>query len=134
MRHRKPGPACWLLLRRSLEPDAEVKYYLSSAAADEPLETMALVTGTRYRVEEFFEEAKGYLGMAQYEARAWSSWHHHMSLVALAHLFITLTRLRLKKNSRVEPRHGAAAADQCLTPAQADRRGRYRHRRISLAT
>lgn len=97
VRHEKPGPACWLLLRRSLEPDAEVKYYLSNAAAEEPLETMALVTGTRYRVEEFFEEGKGYLGMAQYEARAWTSWHHHMSLVALAHLFVTLTRLRLKK-------------------------------------
>jgi SRSO17 transposase len=97
VRHRQAGPACWLLLRRSLEADAEVKYYVSNAAADEPLETMALVTGTRYRVEEFFEEGKGYLGMAQYEARAWSSWHHHMSLVALAHLFVTLTRLRLKK-------------------------------------
>jgi SRSO17 transposase len=97
VRHRKPGPACWLILRRALEPDAEVKYYLSNAAADEPLETMALVTGTRFRVEEFFEEGKGYLGMAQYEARAWSSWHHHMSLVAVAHLFVTLTRLRLKK-------------------------------------
>jgi SRSO17 transposase len=97
VRHRKPGPACWLLLRRSLEPAGEVKYYICNAAADEPLETMALVTGTRYRVEEYFEEGKGYLGMAQYEARAWSSWHHHMSLVALAHLFVTLTRLRLKK-------------------------------------
>jgi len=97
VRHRKAGPACWLILRRSLEPDAEVKYYLSNAPADEPLETMALVTGTRYRVEEVFEEGKGYLGMAQYEARAWSSWHHHMSLVALAHLFVTLTRQRLKK-------------------------------------
>src|SRR5262249_7035464 len=97
VRHRKPGPPCWLLLRRSLEPDAEVKYYLSNAAADEPLETMALVTGTRYRVEEFFEDGKGCLGMAQYEARGWASWHHHMSLVALAHLFVTLTRLRLKK-------------------------------------
>lgn len=97
VRHRKPGPACWLVLRRSLEPDAEVKYYLSNAKEDEPLETLALVTGTRYRVEEFFEEGKGYLGMAQYEARAWSSWHHHMSLVALAHLFVTLTRQRLKK-------------------------------------
>jgi SRSO17 transposase len=73
VRHEKPGPACWLLLRRSLEPDAEVKYYLAGAAEDEPLETMALVTGTRYRVEEFFEEGKGYLGMAQYEARAWTS-------------------------------------------------------------
>lgn len=97
VRHEKPGPPCWLLLRRSLEPDAEVKYYLSNAAEEESLETMALVTGTRYRVEEFFEEGKGYLGMAQYEARAWTSWHHHMSLVALAHLFVTLTRLDLKK-------------------------------------
>lgn len=97
VRHRKPGGARWLILRRSLEPDAEVKYYVSNAAEDEPLETMALVTGTRYRVEEFFEEGKSYLGMAQYEARAWSSWHHHMSLVGLAHLFVTLTRLRLKK-------------------------------------
>jgi SRSO17 transposase len=100
VRHRRPGPACWLIARRSLEPDAEVKYYLSNAAADEPLTTMALVTGTRYSVEEFFGEGKGYLGMAQYEARAWSSWHHHMSLVALAHLFVTLTRQRLKKKLR----------------------------------
>jgi SRSO17 transposase len=99
VRHEKPGPACWLLLRRSLEADAEVKYYLSNAAEDEPLETMALVTGTRYRVEEFFEDGKGYLGMAQYEARAWTSWHHHMSLVALSHLFVTLTRLRLQKET-----------------------------------
>ena len=97
VRHRRPGPSCWLLLRRSLEPDGEVKYYISNASAEEPLETMALVTGTRYRVEEYFEEGKSYLGMAQYEARAWSSWHHHMSLVALAHLFVTLTRMRLKK-------------------------------------
>jgi SRSO17 transposase len=97
VRHRRPGRGCWLLLRRSLEADGEVKYYISNAPAEEPLETMALVTGTRYRVEEYFEEGKGYLGMAQYEARAWSSWHHHMSLVALAHLFVTLTRLRLKK-------------------------------------
>jgi SRSO17 transposase len=100
VRHRRPGPGCWLLLRRSLEADGEVKYYISNAAVEETLETMALVTGTRYRVEEYFEDGKGYLGMAQYEARAWSSWHHHMSLVALAHLFVTLTRLRLKKKLR----------------------------------
>ncbi|MEI7688403.1 MAG: IS701 family transposase [Planctomycetota bacterium] len=101
VRHRQAGPPCWLVLRRSLETDAEVKYYLAWTPADEslqtPLETMALVTGTRYRVEEFLEEGKSYLGMDQYEARAWSSWHHHMSLVALAHLYVTLTRQQLKK-------------------------------------
>ena len=98
VRHRRPGPACWLIARRSLEPDAEVKYYLSNAGEEEPLATMALVTGTRYSVEEFFEEERK-LGMAQYEARAWTSWHHHMSLVALAHLFVTLTRQRLQKKT-----------------------------------
>ena len=38
-----------------------------------------------------------HLGMADYEARAWSSWHHHMALVALAHLYVTLTKRDLKK-------------------------------------
>ena len=57
---------------------------------------MAHVTGVRWRVEEFFEDAKGQLGMAHYEARSWTSWHHHMSLVALAHLFVTQTRRDLQ--------------------------------------
>ena len=33
----------------------------------------------------YFEDGKLHLGMADYEARSWSSWHHHMALVALAH-------------------------------------------------
>ena len=79
VRHRHAGPPVWLLIRRSLERVPEVKYYLSNAEPDVPLETMALVTGSRWRVEEFFEDGKGQLGMAQYEARSWTSWHHHMS-------------------------------------------------------
>ena len=98
VRHRHAGPPLWLLIRRSLEAKPEVKYYLSNAAADTPLETMALVSGSRGRVEEFFEDAKGQLGMSQYEARSWTSWHHHMSLVALAHLFVTQTRRDLKRD------------------------------------
>jgi len=98
VRHRHAGPPLWLLVRRSLERVPEVKYYLSNAAPDLPLEPMALVTGVRWRVEEFFEDGKGHLGMAQYEARSWTSWHHHMSLVALAHLFVTQTRRDLNRN------------------------------------
>jgi SRSO17 transposase len=97
VRHRQAGPALWLLIRRSLERVPEVKYYLSNAEPDVPLRTMAQVTGVRWRVEEFFEDAKGQLGMAQYEARSWTSWHHHMSLVALAHLYVTQTRRDLKR-------------------------------------
>lgn len=99
VRHRKPGPPIWLLIRRSLAAEPEIKYYVCNATADTPLESMALVSGCRYRVEEYFEDGKSHLGMAQYEARGWSSWHHHMSLVALAHLLVTLTRLELKKKT-----------------------------------
>ena len=97
MRHRQAGPPIWLMMRRSLAAEPEIKYFVSNAAADTSLESMALVSGCRVRVEEYFEEGKSYLGMAQYEARGWPSWHHHMSLVALAHLLVTLTRLELKK-------------------------------------
>ena len=39
--------------------------------------------------------------MAQYETRSYVGWHHHMALVAMAHLFVTLTRVRLKKSRRL---------------------------------
>jgi SRSO17 transposase len=97
VRHRHAGPPVWLVIRRSLERVPEVKYYVSNAAPEVPLETMALVTGSRWPVEEFFEDAKGQLGMAHYEARSWTSWHHHMSLVALAYLYVVQTRRDLNR-------------------------------------
>ena len=100
MRHREPGPPAWLLIRRSLGAEPEVKYYVSNADAETALSTLALVACTRCRVEEFFESCKSYLGMTQYETRSWVGWHHHMTLVGLAHLFVTLARRRLQKKCR----------------------------------
>ena len=100
IRHRKPGPPSWLLIRRSLGAEPELKYYISNADAETPLSTLALVASTRCRVEEFFEDCKSYPGMGHYETRSWAGWHHHMTLVGLAHLFATLVRQRLKKKCR----------------------------------
>src|SRR5262245_61723755 len=99
IRHRKPGPPSWLLIRRSLGAEPELKYYVSNADAETPLSTLALVACARCRVEEFLEDSKSYLGMTQYETRSWVGWHHHMTLVGLAHLFVTLMRRRLQKNA-----------------------------------
>jgi SRSO17 transposase len=92
VRHRRPGPAVWLVLQRSVDAPGEIKVWVSNADERTPLATLALAGATRFRVELFFEEAKGELGMGHYEARAWTSWHHHMALVAMAHLFATLIR------------------------------------------
>jgi SRSO17 transposase len=97
MRDQQPGPPIWLLLRRPVGGQGEVKYYVSNAGADTPLEVLALVSGCRVRVEEYFEDSKGYLGMGHYECRSWAGWHHHMTLVAMAHLLVTQVRRRLKK-------------------------------------
>jgi hypothetical protein len=35
--------------------------------------------------------------MAEYETRSWVGWHHHMTLVGLAQLFVTLARKRLQR-------------------------------------
>jgi SRSO17 transposase len=100
VRHGKAGPPVLLLVRRSLEPTPEVKYYISNADASTSLKALAEVACTRHAVEDYFEDAKSYLGMAQYETRSWVGWHHHMSLVAMAHLFITLTRRALGEKRR----------------------------------
>ena len=120
IRHRKPGPPSWLLIRRSLGPEPELKYYISNADADTPLSTLALVACTRCRVEEFLEDCKSYLGMTQYETRSWVGWHHHMTLVGLAHLFVTLVRRRLKKNAGADPGPYGAAARGCTGGAGAE--------------
>ena len=62
VRHRRAGPPIWLLIRRSLEAEPEVKYYVSNGDAATPLGVLALVACSRHRVEEFFEDCKSYLG------------------------------------------------------------------------
>jgi SRSO17 transposase len=97
VRHGQAGPPCWLVVRRSLEPTPEVKYSLSNGRAAPPVGVLARVACARHRVEDFLEDSKSYLGMAQDETRSWIGWHHHRSLVGLAHRFITLTQRDLKK-------------------------------------
>ena len=100
VRHGEAGPPIWPRVRRSLEPTPEVKYDVSNADESTPLEVLAGVACTRHKVEDDFEDAKSYMGMARYETRSWVGSRHHMSLVAMAHLFVTLTRRDLGKKRR----------------------------------
>jgi SRSO17 transposase len=95
-KERQPAQPGWAVFRRSPDRPKEVDYYFSNASEETTLDEFALVTSTRWRVEEYFEDAKTHLGMADYETRAWTSWHHHMALVALAHFIVTLTRRDVK--------------------------------------
>ena len=121
VRARLPGPDVWVVLRRGLGPDAELKAFLSNAPADLPEETLARRTAARWPVERGIEEGKGEVGLDHYEVRGWVGWHHHITLSFLAHHFLVQARLRLgeKKPGR-DRAPGARPAPGRAPPAHAD--------------
>ena len=55
---REPGKGCWLLARRSVAKPEELAYYVCYGPAGTTLEELVRVAGTRWAIEECFEEAK----------------------------------------------------------------------------
>ena len=52
----------------------------------------------RFRIEQDYEEMKGEVGLDHFEGRSWQGWHHHVTLVTLAYVFLTLEKMAAKKN------------------------------------
>jgi len=85
---------CWhLIVRREIGAREEIKFTLSNAPAETPLERLAAMQGQRFWVERSFQDAKSTCGMADYQVRLWSGWHHHMAMVMIAMLFMTEERI-----------------------------------------
>ena len=82
-RKGKPGEEAWAVYRRNLD-GSEPRYYLSNAAEDTMLETLAYVGGSRWRIETEFETEKGDVGLDEYETRSWAGWHHHIACACWA--------------------------------------------------
>jgi SRSO17 transposase len=86
-----------LLVRRSLNQDAELKYHRSNAPPKVTLQRAAEQRACRWSIEEDIKASKGQCGLDEYETRGWIGWHHHTALSMLALLFLVLQKLRLKK-------------------------------------
>ena len=102
-----PGMAHWLLVRRSLSDPTERAYYRVYGPAATTVEAMVRVAGRRWCIEVAFEEAKGLVGLDQYEVRGWTAWHRHITLALLAHAALVLARAGMDEPAMVGER-GAA--------------------------
>ncbi len=102
---RKPGEIHWAVYRRNLD-GSEPRYYLSNAPEDTPLETLAYVGGSRWRIETEFETEKSDAGLDEYETRTWAGWHHHVALCLLGGAF--LLSLQQALGEKDAPDHEAA--------------------------
>src|SRR5271167_2851829 len=87
-------PRCWhLIVRREVGSVKTIKYSLSNAPAGTLRLQLAQMQGQRYWIERAFEDGKGECGLADYQALGWRSWHHHVTMVMLAMLFILEQRV-----------------------------------------
>lgn len=112
-----PGPTVWLVLRRNPET-GEVKTYLANAPAETPQAALARLSGMRWPIERCFEEGKQHLGLGDYEVRSWRGWHHHRTLVILAHFFLVRLQCRWgEKGPRADAAPGPPAGQRRPAPA-----------------
>jgi hypothetical protein len=124
-RHGLPGPEGGVLVRRAVEEpgvELEVTISLSNAPAETPLAELVRVSGMRWPIESCFEEGKSEVGLDHDALRSWRGWHHHMTLVVLAHHF--LVRLQQRLNQRGGARGPAGPPTSARLPGRP--RGRAR--------
>ena len=86
-----------LIVRREVNAPGKIKYSLTNAPEDTDLQRLMYMQAQRYWVERSFQDGKSQCGMGEYQARGWFAWHHHMTLVMLAQLFMLEERLLHQK-------------------------------------
>ena len=84
--------AHWLLVRRSVSDPTARAYYRAYGPAVTPPTELVRVAGSRWAVEVGFAQAKGEVGLDEYEVRTWDAWHRHITLALLAHASLEVTR------------------------------------------
>jgi SRSO17 transposase len=67
------GPeVLWLIIRRNLDDQSVIKFYISNAQVETPLTELVSISGTRWPIKIIFEEDKVEIGLDHYyETRSW---------------------------------------------------------------
>ncbi len=86
------GAGRWLLVRRNIDEPSELAYYLAYGPKGTPAGELVRVAGRRWAIEDCFEQAKGEVGLDEYEVRKWDGWYRHTTLSLLAHAYLAALR------------------------------------------
>lgn len=100
-----------LLVRRSIADPTALTFHLTHAPAGTTLADLVRIAGTRWTIESLFEQAKGEVGLDDYEVRSWVGWHRHVTLAMLALATLAVIRKAAAGGCGPDkPRRRAAAA------------------------
>lgn len=87
------------LVRRSVSEPEDLAYYFTNAPKGTHLKTLVRIAGSRWAIEECFEQARQETGLDEYEVRSWNGWHRHITLSMLAHATLAVIRSRTNSTS-----------------------------------
>lgn len=87
----RPGRGHWLLARRSMST-GELAYYVCYGPRRTRLMDLARIAGSRWAVEECFQQAKGQAGLDEYQVRDWRAWYAHVTLSMAAYAWLVVAR------------------------------------------
>jgi SRSO17 transposase len=93
----KAGRGHWLLARRSISDPGEIAYYACYGPRRSRLVDLAWVAGSRWHIEECFQQAKNETGLDHYQVRSWRAWHAHITLSMLALAWLAASRAQAAK-------------------------------------
>jgi len=96
------GMRRWLLVRCDAEDPDEHAYFLAYGPKETTVAEVIRVCTTRWQIEEGFAQAKGEVGLDQYEVRQWRAWHRHATLCLLAHAYLVVMRQAAQQEEREE--------------------------------
>ena len=87
-----PGDPMHLMVARNVLDPKEVKFFVSNALPETPVQKLLLVGFSRWRVERCFEDQKSEIGLDQYEGRRYQGLKRHLILSCVSYLFLTRMR------------------------------------------
>jgi SRSO17 transposase len=103
VRGEPPHKEVWLLVEWPESEKEPIKYFFCDLPETYTLRRLVRLAKCRWKIEQDYQQLKEELGLDHYEGRSWIGWHHHTTLVMMAHAFLTLETLRRKKNFWVDP-------------------------------
>lgn len=112
---RPRGPVQWLLVGSNVRT-GEIKYFLSNAPPETPIETLIYIAFSRWRVERCFEDCKTELGLNHAELRTYAGINRHLILTSVNYFFLQDWMLKHKDKDKGEAKKGGAISLSVSAP------------------
>ncbi|MCL2349539.1 MAG: hypothetical protein FWC50_14910 [Planctomycetaceae bacterium] len=82
--------------------EEEIKFFVSNASGDMPLDDLLLPAFSRWRMERSFEDTKQKLGLGNFEGRNYQGMIRHLLLCSLTYYFCKRNGLPCQKKRRID--------------------------------